>query len=144
MRDMDPARQLRSLRIHAMALSVALIVQYALGMRVNLFISFPENAAPGDLWHFAWSQPGIAGHIVLAVLILLGALVYFVRALIYRRKPWVWSAVVGLIAVLAAGGSGAAFVSTQSDAYSYVMSIAFILALIAYGWPLIRSNRDTP
>ncbi len=99
----------------------ALVVQYALGMYVNMFISFPENATAGQMWEFAWSQWPPATHIALAILLLLGAVLFLIRALLFKQKKWIIGSSVGLVGILAAGGSGAIFIPTQSDALSYSM-----------------------
>ena len=136
---MNP-RQERSLRIQGVFLSVALVIQYALGMYVNLFVSFPENANEGQLWEFAWSQTPLAAHIILAILILLGAIVALVRALLHKNRTWIIANSIGLVAVLAAGASGAIFIPSQTDLYSYSMSLAFLIAILAYAWGLFNSR----
>jgi hypothetical protein len=136
---MNPQRT-RSLRIQGWFLLVALVIQYALGMYVNLLVSFPETANEGQLWEFAWSQDPLAAHIILAILILLGAIVALVRALVYKNKKWVVASSIGLIAVLAAGASGASFIPSQVDLYSYSMSLAFLVAILAYAWGLFATR----
>jgi hypothetical protein len=141
---MNP-RQLRGLRIQSVFLLIALVVQYALGMYVNLFISFPDTTAnEGQLWEFAWAQPALATHIVLAMLILLGAIVQCIRASRSHNGTWIWSSLIGLLAVLAAGASGASFIPSQTDLYSYSMSIAFLIALVAYAWALFSVQLEKP
>jgi hypothetical protein len=136
---MDPKR-LRSLRITAMFLWGALVVQYALGMYVNLFVSFPANATEGQLWEFAWAQPSLAAHIILAILILLAAITLCVRGIRSKNRQWIITSSIGLAAVLAAGASGATFIPTQTDLYSYSMSLAFLIAIFAYAWALFSSR----
>ena len=133
MNDRDP------LVIQAAVLIGALVVQYALGMYVNLFVAFPDSATEGQLWEFAWSQKPLAAHIILAILILLGAIVLCIRAARSKNRRWIISSFVGLLAILAAGASGAIFIPSQTDAYSYVMSVMFLIAIFAYGWPLVAS-----
>ncbi|HEV8666492.1 MAG TPA: hypothetical protein VN665_01415 [Candidatus Paceibacterota bacterium] len=135
-------KHLRALRLNAMFLIGALVVQYALGMYVNLFVSFPENATDGQLWEFAWSQPPLAAHIILAILLLLGAIVALVRAVLYKNKGWIIANTVGLLAILAAGASGASFIPSQGDIYSYSMSLAFLAAMLAYALGLLSSPRS--
>lgn len=130
------------LRIQALVLMGALVVQYALGMYVNLFVAFPESGTEGQLWEFAWSQPALAAHIILAFLILFGAIAFCIRAARRRNKALIWSSLVGLLAVFAAGASGATFVPSQTDLYSYSMSLAFIIAFLSYGWSLYASKPE--
>lgn len=119
----------------------ALVVQYALGMYVNLFVTFPDNATQTQSWEFARSQPALLAHIILAALILIGAIVLCIRSARYRSKSWIWASLIGLLAVLAAGASGAQFIPTQTDLYSYSMSLAFLIAFLSYGWGLYVSRR---
>jgi heme A synthase len=122
------------LNTQAMVLIVFLVVQYVLGMAANLFVQFPQNADAGELWGFAWSQALVAAHIVIGTLMVIGAIVLVVRSLIRKNRSWIVFSIIGLLAILAAALTGATFISTQSDAYSYSMSLAFIVALAAYGW----------
>ena len=144
---MDPRLQ-RSLRIHSMFLIGALVVQYTLGMYVNLFVSFPDNSSQGQLWEFAWSQPALAAHIILAILIFFGSVVLCIRAARQaarsKDRRWITCSLIGLLAVFAAGASGASFIPSQTDLYSYSMSLAFLIAIFSYGWPLITSQRVEP
>ena len=131
----------RSLRIHGYFLIAALVVQYALGMYVNLYVSFPSGANDGQLWEFAWSQTPLAGHILLAMLILLGALILFGRSIVQRDRRWTIASGIALLAILAAGGSGAAFIPSQTDLYSYSMSLMFLVAILSYSWVLFTGSR---
>ncbi len=128
------------LRIQAFWLLGSLVVQYALGMYVDLFVAFPEGADEGHLWGFAWSQPALAAHIILALLIFLGAIVLCIRAARRRSKLWIWSSFVALLAIVAASVSGSTFIPSQTDIYSYSMALAFIVAGLAYGWGLVASR----
>jgi hypothetical protein len=139
------ARQFRGLRIQTAVLIGALIVQYAFGMYVNLYVSFPDTAATeGQLWEFAWSQPALATHIVLAILILLGAIVLCVRAARAKNPTWIWCSLIGLLAILAAGASGASFIPSQLNLYSYAMSLAFLIAFLAYAWAFFSVQLPKP
>ena len=136
-------RRLLSLRINGMFLLGALVVQYALGMYVNMYISFSENATAGQRWEFAWSQWPLATHIVLAILLLLGAILFLTRALIYKQKKWIIGSAIGLVGILAAGGSGAIFIPSQTNVYSYSMALWFLISFAAYCWVLFSSRRAT-
>lgn len=135
-------RRLLFLRINGMFLLGALVVQYALGMYVNLYTSFPSSATEGQLWEFAWSEWPLASHIVLAILLLLGAIVLCVRAILSKDRKWTIGSSIGLLGILAAGLSGAIFIPSQMDAYSYSMSLAFLVAFAAYAWALFSTRRS--
>jgi len=133
----------RGITIQAVVLCGALVVQYALGMYVNLFVSFPDNFNEGQLWEFAWSQPLLAAHIVLAILILVGAIVLCVRVWRAGVRAWVWPSLIGLLGVLLAGTGGAQFIPSQIDGYSYMMSLGFLIAFAAYCWGLYCAAKIT-
>ncbi len=139
--DTAPAK---SIRKQAIGLIFGLAVQYALGMYVDLFVEFPEGADKGQLWQFAWSQIPLAAHIILGILIVLGAIALCVRAARSRNKTWIWASAVGLVAVLFAWGSGASFIPSQTDLYSYSMALSFIVAIMAYVWGLYADRTLRP
>jgi hypothetical protein len=122
------------LRIQGIILIASLVVQYALGMYVNLYVSFPEGQVGDQLWEFAWSQPALAAHIILAILIFIGGIVLCIRAARARNRVWIWSSFIAFLAVLAAGASGASFIPSQNDLFSYSMALGFIVAIASYGW----------
>ena len=134
-------RHLLSVRINGMFLLGALVVQYALGMYVNLYVAFPSSATTGQLWEFAWSQWPLASHIGLAILLLVGAILLCIRAILYKNRTWIIGSVIGLLGILAAGASGAIFIPSQMNAYSYSMSLAFLVAFAAYCWVLFATRR---
>ena len=124
------------LRVNAIIIIGFLVIQYALGMISNMFVQFPDTSDAGQLWEFARSQFATGAHILIGTLLLLGAVVFVIRAVRQHNRSWIASSAVGLIAILAAFYGGVMFVSTQLDAYSMVMALAFIIAFLAYGWGL--------
>lgn len=121
----------------------ALVVQYVLGMYVNLYVTFPNGATTGQLWEFSWSQWPLASHIVLAILLVSGAILLCVRAILCKDRKWAIGSIIGLLGILAAGASGAIFIPSQMDAYSFSMSLAFLVAFAAYAWTLFSTRRST-
>ena len=124
------------LRVNAIFIIGFLVIQYALGMISNMFVQFPDTSDAGQLWEFARSQFATGTHILIGTLLLLGAVVFVIRTVRAKVGGWIASSVVGLIAIAAAFYGGVMFISSQVDAYSMVMALAFIVAFLAYGWGL--------
>jgi hypothetical protein len=130
------------LRIHGMTLILGLIVQYILGMFTNLFVTFPDTTIEGKLWEYAWTQASEATHIILGLLLFIGTLVLLIRARIYKNRTWTIAASTGLAGILLAIFGGVRFIPTQNDPYSLMMSIAFIVALLALVWGFYFSKEQ--
>jgi hypothetical protein len=125
---------------NAFGLLASLVVQYLLGMAINLYVTFPEFASDGQRWEFAWKQPVVAAHIVVAIGLLIGSLSLVIRAYHRREVAWKVPALVGFLAILMAGFAGSQFIPTQNDPYSYLMAACFIGAFAAYCWGLYRAK----
>lgn len=118
-----------------------LVIQYLLGMAINLYVKFPDSQTEGQLWEFSWKQPLVAAHIVLAILLFFGTLALAIRAQKMQSTAWKLPAWIGFLAVLLAGFSGSRFIPTQSDPYSYLMATCFLVAFGAYAWGLYRAKQ---
>lgn len=122
-----PARPLSALRGNCMGAAVLLIVEFGLGMGVNLYVTLPSHKS---LIATVLGSATLAAHAVVAILLLgaaIGALVRAVRA----RKAIALTA-TGLAAMVAAGISGAAFAGSQSAGASLAMALATAAALFCY------------
>ena len=124
--------QKNSLNKLGFGMIIVLIVQYVLGMFTNLFEQFPDGNQIGQLWDFAWSQFPIAAHIIIGSVLLIGSIVFVIRAVRQKNKFWIMASVIGCFGILIAGMSGAMFIPTQNDSYSYLMSIFFLVAFLSY------------
>ena len=123
--------------------SIALAVQFALGMIINLYVEFPADTSPHTQWEFAIRNPFIVAHLVIGTLIVLGAVTMVVRAIRQNTTTWKLPAAFGLVSVLAAWIAGDTFVTTQADLLSYAMSLAFLLAILSYGWGIYRASHSS-
>jgi len=137
---LETSKTQTGLRAHVIFTIGALVLQYVLGMLTNMFVSFPDTTQPDQLWAAARSQFPSAAHILIGTLLLVSAIVFVVRAAREPQRLWLVSAVVGLIAILAAAYGGVMFTSTQVDTYSLVMALGFIVAFVAYGWGLYATR----
>jgi heme A synthase len=139
-------RRNRAARRWAFGLLVALLVQFGLGMYVNLFATIPlihpghgaKNFFSGSYHSVAWAETSpqapliLAFHAGLGLLLVLGSLWLAVLAIRGRRAGFVWAAVLGALFILGAGFNGASFLNYNEDANSYVMALLFAAAVLCY------------
>ncbi|MDR0345274.1 MAG: hypothetical protein LBI49_19615 [Nocardiopsaceae bacterium] len=130
----------------AFGLLIALLVQFGLGMYVNLFASIPlshpghgaKNFFAGSYHSVAWAETSphapliLAFHAGLGLFLVLGSLWLAVLAVRGRRAGFVWAAVLGALFILGAGFNGASFLNYNEDANSYVMALLFGAAVLCY------------
>ena len=128
------------LKRQGIGIIIGLTVQYLLGMATNLFVQFPETANEQQLWEFAKKQLLLVAHIIIGFLLLIGGVVLLVRAVKHHDRNWIIAGSVGLIAIIAAILAGASFIPSQKDPFSYLMATSFMVALLAYGWGVVRSK----
>ena len=103
-----PAGQLEIVRRTSLGMTVALLIQYALGMVVNLYVTVPARDQGGGVLvaigrAFANGPVALAIHAGLGLLILAGTISLVVRSVVSRRRPLIWLTAVTLLAVLGAG-----------------------------------------
>ena len=118
-----------------------LALQYVLGMVTNLYVQFPQTDQISQLWDAARSQFASAAHILLGVLLLVGAILFVIRAAMNREGRWIVSSAVGLAGIVVAAFGGVTFVNSQGVIFSLIMSLGFLGALVAYGWGLFMTRR---
>ena len=128
-RDTQPSstRRLAALRGNCMGAAVLLIIEFGLGIGVNLYVTLPQHKS---FLHTVLGSATLAAHAIVAVVLLgaaIGALIRAIRA----RKAIVFTA-AGLTAVVAAGIAGATFASSQSNGASLAMALATAVALSSY------------
>jgi hypothetical protein len=122
-----PSRPLAALRGNCMGAAVLLIIQFALGTAVNLYVTLPGHKA---FFATVFGSALLAAHVTVALLLLGAAISALVRAIRARRV--IVPTAIGLAAVLAAATAGATFTSTQNNAASLTMALAAAAALACY------------
>jgi hypothetical protein len=138
------ADRLPGLRGNSFGAMVILLLQYGLGIWVNLYARIPAgdhgaNVASGFARAISNGPVGLSIHAVLGVLLIASGAAALVRAFLVRRRALIVAAGVGLICILVAGLSGAAFVGNGSNGASMSMAIAAGVAILAYALILFRS-----
>jgi hypothetical protein len=127
------------LRQANLALLILLIVQFGLGIGVNLYVTLPDAGDPG---HASWFGNGalLALHATLGMLLILGAIFVLVRAIMARNAALIITSATGLVAILLAAFFGSGFTDKLTDGYSLGMAIAFAVALACYAIGLYATS----
>jgi hypothetical protein len=136
----------RGLRANSLSAVVMLIVEYGLGIWVNLYAKIPaSDHGKGVFAAFgaavADGPVGLALHAVLGTLLLVTAIALVVRAVLARRVAASALGAVALLAIVAAWMSGARFVGDGANGASFGMAMATAVALLCY--VLILIDRAT-
>jgi hypothetical protein len=122
-----PSARLAALRGNCMGAAVLLIIQFALGVAANLYVTLPGHKS---FLSQVFGSATLAAHAIVALLLLgaaVGALVRAIRA----RKAVVFTS-AGLAAILAAAIAGASFVGHGSNGASLGMALATAVAMFCY------------
>jgi hypothetical protein len=134
----------RALRVLASMAFFLLLAQFLIGMRVNLFVRIPQvhpgskgpdyflRLLQGVPWAVLHGQLPLQVHAALGLLLVLGALVMVVLAVISRRRAWVIASVLGAIGVIGAGFNGGSFLNYGHDFSSMLMALGFAVAIGSY------------
>ena len=131
------ARRVSALRKNSFGISAMLLVQYGLGMGVNLYARVPAAdrgaGVIAALGRALTSQPVVlAAHTALGLLMLVAGISVLVRAVRARHRGAIAASAAGLAAITAAAFSGAAFVSNDQAGASMAMAVLTGVALLCY------------
>ena len=108
--------------------TIALLIQYVLGIADNLYGTAPTATKKLGLF----SGPLIAAHVVIGTLLIIGAIGLVVVSVRAGSRSAVITSVVGLLSVLVAWGSGSAFAQDAKSGFSMTMGAATAVALLCY------------
>jgi hypothetical protein len=131
------ASGLNELKANSLGALVMLVLEFGLGVGVNLYAKIPSGDA-GKSFLPAFGSAVTGGPIILTLHALLGTLLLIagisavVRAALSHAKVLLTLASVALIAVVGAWQFGARFVGSQANASSMAMAIAAGVAIICY------------
>ncbi len=127
------------LRQANLAILIVLIVQFALGMGVNLYVTLPAAGHPG---HASWFGNGtqLALHAALGMFLILAAIFVLVRSIMARNAAIIVTSAAGLVAILLAAFFGSGFTDKLTDGYSIGMALAFAVALACYAIGLFAAS----
>jgi hypothetical protein len=121
----------RRLRSTALGLLMFLLVQFALGMVVNLYVRMPAGGAG-----YGPAVPALVLHGLLGLALVVGSLSLAVRAT--RARQAVVPAVTAAVALLVAATGGLRFLGTGVEGASLVMALCAAIAIGCYGLIIYR------
>lgn len=123
-----------------------LVIQFVIGMWMNLFATFPTSTYPSTMFGMMGAMflmPELIAHMMLGILILLISLVIFIMLMIEGDYvSSVLSAIAFIsIAVAAIAGMEFVFSGFSNNVFSFMMALGFIFSVMAYF--LIFYHTDT-
>lgn len=136
-----PQRRTRRL---ARATGLVLLVQFSLGMVVNLYETVPRShpgaraheyfsgVARGISWSIRHANWSLALHAGLGLLLVLIAVAPLISAIATRTRRHIASASLGIALIIGAGFNGASFLNYGHALSSLLMAMCFILAFTIY------------
>lgn len=116
-------------RTTVMATLTALVVQFILGMMINLDVPRADTSALTSV------------HIILGTLLLVLAILAFAFALPAHSKQAVWISMIGFLLIVISWGSGEAFLLHGQNSMSLMMALGFIAATVVYSMGLSMGRR---
>ena len=135
----------RSIRRASFAMTVVLLVQFGLGIGVNLFVALPCKDKGAGLGGAVANGPAaVSIHAVLSLALIVIALALIIRAATIRRGSIIALAVLGMAALTSAAINGTRFVGTGQNGASMAMALAWAVAMLCYLSILFIAGRDRP
>jgi hypothetical protein len=123
---------------------IILIIQFLLGMSVNLFVTVtldhpganpPEyfgGVVQSVTWAILHGPILLVLHAVLGLILVFSGFGFLVRAIRMRRKGLIWTTAIGAVAILGAGFNGGSYLNYHQDFSSMIMATLFAIAVLAY------------
>jgi hypothetical protein len=126
---------LEIVRRTSLGMGIGVVVQYALGMWVNLYVTLPARDQGGGFFTaigraLANGPVALGIHAGLGLLLVLGSISLLVRSVLSRNAALIVLSAVFFLALLGAASSGASFVDSGRDSASASMAILTGVALI--------------
>ncbi|MDP3941669.1 MAG: hypothetical protein Q8Q49_05165 [bacterium] len=138
-------KQAGSLRRRVDVMVVLLILEFILGMVVNLFGEAPSES--GKMQEPTWATLVFLSHGILGILLLIWAIFLFVFVNKTENKKWRSLGMQGMIGIVVSAMGGVAFVGLRegspADISSLVMALGFLYSFISYG-RLLFTLRPSP
>ncbi|HEY1420211.1 MAG TPA: hypothetical protein VGG90_05825 [Candidatus Dormibacteraeota bacterium] len=134
---------------------VLLVIQFLLGMAVNLFVTVPKEhpgsnpqeyfsgVAQSVTWAILHGPPLLVLHAIVGLALAITGFGVVYRAVKLRRRGIIWASSTGAVAILGAGLNGGSFLNYHEDFSSMLMASFFAIAVIAYAAGLYVSGTES-
>lgn len=121
------------LRRACQAVLIVLVVQFSMGMVLNLYVPVPASDANAGFVQEVRTAPfALTVHVLLGLLLIVGASILLIRAVGIRDLPLIAMTAAGLVAILGAFGAGELFVRNGQNSTSLTMAFLTAAALACY------------
>jgi hypothetical protein len=124
----DPAAAIDRMRGASMSALTMLILQFALGVAVNLYVT-PRKGGVSEAFT---NGALLVLHALLGLLLILAAIGALAQAVRLRHRLAIATSALGLVAILIAAGSGAGYLSSHDNGSSVGMALATAVAMFSY------------
>lgn len=143
----------RRLREGLVANVMFLVIQFLLGMGVNLFVQIPtkhpgsnpseyfSGVAQSVTWALFHGHPLLILHAGLGLLLVLNSIRILVDSISVRTRAAILTSSLGAFGVVAAGFNGGSYLNYHEDFSSMLMSSGFAVAIASYGLGLYLTAR---
>lgn len=147
----DATPRITGLRANTLAAVVMLLIQYCLGISVNLYSTLPPTDHDKSLFAGFTSAVGdgpllLSLHALLGTFLLITASAALVRSLRLATTPPIALTAVALLAIIVAWLAGSAFVGHMKHGTSLTMALGTAVAILCYALVifLVRSAPRSP
>jgi hypothetical protein len=129
--------RIRGLRANALAAVAMLLIEYCLGISVNLYATLPDADHDKSLFGGLPSAVGngpvlLSLHALLGTLLLITSTAALIRSARLHGPPLIGLTAIALTAIIIAWLSGSEFVGHMQNTASLVMALATALAMLCY------------
>ncbi|HEY6279444.1 MAG TPA: hypothetical protein VIX86_24300 [Streptosporangiaceae bacterium] len=129
----------------SLGMMIGLLLEYGLGMAVNLYLSVPRQDRGAGLVTAAGralanGPVALSVHAGLGLLLILGALNLLIRAIVSGQRPAAWLSGVAFLAIAGAAAAGASFVGSGRPGASLAMALLTAVALLCYAGNLFLAS----
>ena len=123
---------------------IVLVLQFGLGMMLNLFIPVPPaDEHAGFIKEVRTAPLGLTLHALLGTLLICAAIVLVTGAIRAKDRLMIAFAATGLVAIIGAFAAGELFVRDGRDGVSLSMALLTGVALVSYASALARAKASS-